>query len=112
MNVVLADDDADLAFMFREVFTAYPDITVNVVTTDFGQMMSTPFWVGVDVAVIDLMMPVDGRVVLYWMARHVPGVRRVAWTASGTHETAEDLYADQLLHKPCTLDAIVAAVRG
>lgn len=112
MKVIVAEDEADLAFLFMSAVTERGDIEVEVVTHDFGQMMSVDFWAGVDCAVIDLMMPVDGHIVLYWMAKNVPGVRRVVWTASGTSETAEDLYADVVLHKPCSLPEIVASLRG
>lgn len=111
MRVLVVDDQEDLAELLSQNLEMAGAEVVKV-TSDFDGLFDVEAWDGVDVAVVDVMLPyVDGRDLLEWMERHVPRVRRVAWTAMGV-DLLGDVHAHAVLQKPSPLEDIISAVHG
>ncbi len=80
---------------------------------DAAALMHESVWDGVDVAVVDLLLPhTTGDALLAWLGEHAPHVRRVAMSGSGPLRLEAAVEADVRLLKPFMLDDLIAALRG
>lgn len=78
--VVVIDDEADMASLCQRHLETAPDLDVEVEAVDWRTYTGHD-WSGVDVAIVDLLMPVRGVDVLRWLVLNVPEVYRIAWSA-------------------------------
>lgn len=110
--MLIVEDDTDIARLQHDILEGRADVTL--LTEDFGRAFHAETWLGVDVAVIDLMLPdVDGEdVCRYLMANHAQ-IRRVICTAKPTYELpALQELAHVVLQKPFRASDFVVAVLG
>lgn len=98
--VILIEDDPDITMLANILLSREYEVisyTYPLAT------MTKEAWAGVDVAVIDLMLPgVTGEIVLEWMEIHVPGVKRIVYTATlpSLIPSRVSELAYTVLHKP------------
>lgn len=111
MLVVIVEDDPGVG---KYQAMALEQAGIDVRLPDPGpELMHPSVWAGVDVAVVDVMMPkIDGREILRWLAQHCPNVRRVCVTAlSRNHAHELRALAHVVVLKPFRPSEFVAAVR-
>ncbi|MGH9042663.1 MAG: response regulator [Acidimicrobiia bacterium] len=110
MKVALVEDDQALAALEAAVLEHDHDVTV--IAGDFAELLTDAPWAGVDVAVVDLMLPgVAGEAIVRYLRDHHPHIRRVVATAKPFHELAELLPdAHTVLLKPFSPDQLREAV--
>lgn len=107
--MVIVEDDVALAHLQAELLAGHD---VRVVTDNFAELFEDGPWAGVDVAVVDLMLPgVRGEDLLDYLAAHHPTVRRVVSTAMPLYELGKIIpKADYVLLKPFDVDRLQAAI--
>lgn len=112
VRIVVVDDSVDIADMLA-VALRLEGLDVESVSNGFGKLRNVSRWDGVDAAIVDLNMPgeVDGNALIDWMARHVPHVRRVVYTA-WPREQADPVagLADAFVQKPGSSKEILRAL--
>lgn len=108
--VLIVEDNIDVAHMLSTLLRLNgAGVEVKLHTDDFAAVMDVQRWDGIDVGVIDLMLPkVSGVTILRWMADNVPTVRRVVYSA--TAESVDRKLADAVLNKTADYRTIVAAL--
>lgn len=111
--MVIVEDMEDVALAERAMLAPVVDDIV-VVVDDFGRAFTPDFWAGVDVAVVDLMLPgFHGEDICRYLAAEFPSVRRVICTAKPTYELPDlAALAHVVLRKPFALEDLVHAVCG
>lgn len=111
MRVAIVEDSTEIAEMLRTLLE-WEGMEVVTFTADFAALLSEVPWEGIDVAVIDLMLPeVDGERILAYLADHRPGVRRVVLSAVAHQRPGLDRVAT-VLTKPAPADLLISAIRG
>ena len=116
IRVLVADDEPLIRAGIRTVLESAPDITVVAEAENGRAAVAEAVRHRVDVALIDLRMPVlDGLGALEELGRQVPGLRVVVLTSFGAEPNV--LHALQhraagFVLKNCTPDELVRAVRA
>lgn len=102
MRVHLVDDTPAIAEWLAdalEIFTT--NVVTKVTTSDFIQLLQPEPWEGVDVAVVDIMLPgVSGIEILTYLMNDHPQVKRICMTASLPGAMDVTGLADHVLVKP------------
>lgn len=102
MRVHLVDDTPAIAEWLAdalEIFTT--NVVTKVTTSDFIQLLQPEPWEGVDVAVVDIMLPgVSGIDILTYLANDHPHIRRICMTASLPGGMEATGLAEHVLIKP------------
>lgn len=116
--VVVVEDNADVAWLasFHLRDAGYE---VHVIGDDWPRVYDIETWVDVDVAVVDLNLGhgANGVDVLRWLAKTLPGIRRVVFTAS-IDDTDGSAYVEAValghafVPKLDVVGELVKAVRG
>lgn len=108
--VVIVEDNVEIAEMQAIFLRDYA--SVEIISNHFQRCFRPDTWHGVDVAVVDLMLPgLQGEDVLRFLMHEFPLIRRVICTAKPTHMLPElRPLADVILQKPFRAEDFVAAV--
>lgn len=111
-TVIIVEDNTEIAQLEALAIQQYA--SVEIISDHFGRVFDSATWMGVDVAVIDLMLPgIEGEQILYYLRDQHPAIRRVVCTAKPMYVLAELAeVADIVLQKPFKVDDFVAAVMG
>lgn len=108
--MLIVEDDGDLARLQSAILAGYA--TVTVISDEFERTLLPETWLGIDVAVIDLMLPgLEGEDICRYLRDQQPYVRRVICTAKPMNLISDlrDL-ADVILQKPFGADDFLDAV--
>lgn len=91
-----------------------PYAAVEIISDDFARVFDPAMWMGVDVAVLDLMLPdIMGEDICKFLRVQFPTIRRIICTAKPMYELVElRKIADVVLQKPFRPEDLVAAVIG
>lgn len=109
LHVVIVDDDLAVARLESAILARH---RVTLVTSWFRSLLGPDPWAGVDVAVVDLMLPgIPGEEIVAYLAETHPRIRRVVATAKPLYELEALLpLADAVLLKPFSPDQLLRAV--
>lgn len=110
--MIIVEDDPDIASLEAEALSGVARVTL--ITNDFHRALRPETWLGVDVAVVDLMLPeLDGEDICRYLAFEHPQVRRIICTAKPITQLVEvSRIAHVVLHKPFSVESFVDAVMG
>lgn len=110
--VIIVEDNADLAEF--EAYALKDVASCEIIGDRFDRCFRPETWQGVEVAVIDLMLPhVAGEDICRYLRHEFPFIRTVICTAKPTYLILEMFaVADAVLQKPFTSDDLVKAVTG
>lgn len=114
MHVLVVDDEPSIG-QWLTVMLELEDIEVSVAEENFDALLTAEPWTGIDVAIVDLMLPgATGAAILAWLAAHLPKIRRVAFSASAVGLAALPIGAAHayLLKGNTTTPQILAALRA
>lgn len=108
--MIIVEDDPDIAAM--QQYALADRASVTLITSDFRRAFKAETWRGVDVAVVDLMLPgLNGEDICRYLAFAHPQVRRIICTARPTYDLPHlRLLAHVVLQKPFRIEDFVAAV--
>jgi DNA-binding NtrC family response regulator len=112
VNILVVEDND---MIMRLVMTVLDDADTKAqqADPDVRHLMNHETWEGVDVALVDLLLPgTVGDELLSWLAAHAPHVRRIAMSGSGEARLEEARDAQIRLLKPFTADDLLDAVRA
>ncbi len=116
IKVLVADDEPLIAAGIRTVLESAPDVEVMAESTDGRTAVEEAVRLGVDVALLDIAMPVlDGLDAAEELHRRAPGIRTVVLTAFGQEPNvlrALQAGAAGFLLKNCTPQELIGAVRA
>lgn len=111
-RVRVVEDTPEIALLAKFLLEQ-SDHDVLTTTGEFDRVFRDEVWEGIDVAIVDLMLPgVSGKEILLWLFEHRPDIRRVVMTAS--LPSAEEVMglAEATLIKPFSLSDLIRAVEG
>lgn len=114
-TIRVVDDTADMATLLADYFQfTHPDVTVLATVDGFPRLLSPDPWEGVDIAVLDVMLPgITGVTIAGWLAHHLPHIRRVIWTASTIADDPElTKIADRVIRKGTSMADLAKAILG
>lgn len=112
-RVHVVEDTPEIALMAKFLLEAEDRHEVVTTTEEFERVLHAEAWEGIDVAIVDLMLPgVSGKEILLWLFEHRPEIRRVVMTAS--LPSAEEVMglAQATLIKPFSLSDLTRAVEA
>jgi DNA-binding NarL/FixJ family response regulator len=116
VRVLVADDEPLIRAGIRAVLESTPDLEVVAEAEDGRQAVDRAISHRVDVALIDIRMPVqDGLTVVEQLRRQVPALRVVVLTSFGTEPNLLRALQHDVagfLLKNCTPDELIRAVRA
>ena len=110
--VVIVEDDGDVAEYQAAALEGYAYVTI--VSHDFSKCLDPATWMGVEVAVVDLMLPdIQGEDICRYLLKQFPAIRRIICTAKPLY-MIPDLreLAHVVLQKPFDVNVFVQAVVG
>lgn len=110
--MLIVEDDTDIAQLEVELLRGHAN--VQLVTDQFHRVFRPELWQGIDVAVMDLMLPtLQGEDICRFLIHEFPHIKRVICTAKPTY-LIPDLQniAHVVLQKPFSQHAFVFAVCG
>jgi two-component system, OmpR family, response regulator RegX3 len=109
-TVIIVEDEPDVAEVQAQILKHVA--SVQIIAEDFRQCFDPGTWIGVDVAILDLMLPgVEGEDICRFLKVQFPRIRRIICTAKPTYvlpELAE--IAHVVIQKPFTDVQLIAAV--
>lgn len=110
--VMVVEDTADIAaYVELALGQRRPEVRVVKHVDNFEVLLTPEPWAGVDVALVDIMLPgVSGLDILAYLSDNHPNVRRVALTASTPSAADAERLADLVLLKPARIDDIADAI--
>ena len=112
MLVHIVEDDLDIARSL-EMLLGARHIHATTTTEAFDTLLDPAPWEGVDVAIIDLLLPgIRGDEIAAYVRHLRPEIRIVMFTAVGEVAEWDRSVADVVLLKPASMDEIVEAIRG
>lgn len=110
MRVAIVEDSPDVAEMLTAML-GLSDVETVTFTDDFASLLSAEPWQGVDVALVDLMLPgIDGDEILAYLASHHPTVRRVVLSAVAHQRLGLDQLAHAVVTKPVDTRSLLRAI--
>ena len=113
MRVRLVEDNPDLVMLMRHVLQD-SEVEVEVTDHNYEALFTHECWEGIDVAVVDVLLgepDFDGRDILAWLKRELPGIRRVVLSAVGNVYPELGDLADVVLTKGSVgLVALLSAI--
>lgn len=110
MRVAIVEDSPDVAEMLTAMLGLH-DLDTVAFTDDFTALLHPGPWQGVDVALVDLMLPgIDGDEILAYLAAHHPTVRRVVLSAVAHQRLGLDRHADAVVTKPVDTRSLLRAI--
>ncbi|WP_405148612.1 response regulator transcription factor [Sphaerisporangium sp. NBC_01403] len=116
IRVLVADDEPLITAGIRTVLESTPDIEVVAEARDGRAAVEKALAHRVDVALLDISMPVlDGLSAVDELRRHAPGIRAVMLTAFGEESNVLRALRNGVagfVLKNCTPDELIRAVRA
>lgn len=110
--VGILEDEPDIRNMMRLQLQMEGYHTQEMPTSS-PSLLRKKTWEGIDIAVVDLMMPfVGGNEVIKFLQQELPNIRRVAVSASKGSLDEVMAYADAAVLKPYTLHEFIGAIDG
>lgn len=114
MRVLIVDDTADIADWLATAIAidGNDGIDTRIKVTGFRDLLQPDAWTGVDVVVLDAIMPeVGGLEIARYLREYHPDIRIVV--ATGSIVAAEEAtgLVDQVLLKPFTSEQLMEAIR-
>lgn len=110
MKVLVVEDNEDIAQLLGYILDSH-GVEVQFVTNHFETLFEGRTWEGVDVALVDLMLPVyAGTEVLRWLQKNFPSIRRVAMTAGLPAAGEAAGLASHMLLKPFSTESLLEAI--
>lgn len=112
VRVRVVEDAPELSFLLGQALErAGYDVSLTV--EGFTALLTPYPWDGIDVALVDLMMPeVGGIDILAYLALEHPSIHRLAMTASIELAGEAMGLADTCLIKPFSPDQLIDLLRG
>lgn len=113
MKLLIVEDTKAIAEWLADAvsLTSGGTVDVSTVTTDFRELVTPAPWEGVDVALVDIMLPdISGLVILKYLAQHHPKIKAICMTASIPSAADALGSADQILVKPFSLADLYQAI--
>jgi DNA-binding NtrC family response regulator len=111
LNVLIVEDNEMIMRMVTQMCEIEPGVVVRSGGADAGLLIDVRAWEGVDVAIVDLLLPeTDGETLLDWLAEEAPHVRRIAMSGSGAWRL-DKANAEVKLLKPFLIDELLEALR-
>jgi two-component system alkaline phosphatase synthesis response regulator PhoP len=109
--VIVVEDEPDVARL-QQTILEDAGATVTLITSDFQCTLRAETWLGVDVAVIDLMLPdLDGEDICRYLIQDQPQVRRVVCTAKPITQLVDvQVLAHVVVQKPFRPEDLIHAV--
>lgn len=106
MNIVIVEDDHDIALLWKLSFSARPGYEC-IVKRDVSSAIKEVDWASVGVAIVDMMLMggETGDHLLRWLDATHPHVRTVLVTAMPLSHIPEDL-RDRVMQKPSSVREI------
>ena len=103
-----------VAKLVRQMIDSEHDLEFRRGPVDVLELMHEETWHGVDVALVDLLLPGEtGDTLISWLRSHAPHVRRIAMSGAGERRLAQAAAdADVTLLKPFMVDDLLAAIRA
>lgn len=112
MLVRIVEDTAAIAIWIADALSLHePPVQTVTTTAEFPRLLRPEPWEGVDVALVDVMLPeVSGIDILRYLSDNHPDVLTVCMTASlqSAHEATG--LADRVLVKPFSNAELIAAL--
>ncbi len=110
LTVLVVDDDPIIARLVADVLEL-SELEIRTHTARFEELLAPEPWDDVDVAIVDLMMPVvGGEEILAYLQSELPHVRRISLSAS--ERALPEGLVDQRLVKPVKTADLLRAVRN
>ena len=112
MLIRIVEDTAPIAVWLADAI-GMADETIETVTTtaEFARLLRPEPWEGVDVALVDVMLPdVSGIDIIRYLAAEHPKVQTICMTASLPAAEEATGLADRVLVKPFSMEELFAAM--
>lgn len=110
MNVVVIEDNADIALWVTQALSFVGDFNVKCVTANFDALIGNGQWDNIDAVLSDWHLGTfETERLLEWLARNRPHVRRVVFTAFPIDQVRRDI-VDCVVQKPASMDKLAQAL--
>ena len=112
MLVRIVEDTAAIAIWLADALALHDEPVETVTTTaEFGRLLRPEPWEGVDVALVDVMLPeVSGIAIIQYLVAHHSHIRTICMTASLPSADEATGLADRVLVKPFSMTELLTAI--
>jgi DNA-binding response OmpR family regulator len=109
-TVLIVEDNEDICELLVDIL-GMNGVETRQITSHFEVCFAPETWDGVDVALVDLMLPVvPGTEVLAWLQSHFPQIKRIGMTAGLSAAGEVTGLASHLLLKPFSTETLLEAI--